>query len=292
MDEIERFLEHLRVEQGMSEHTLESYSRELVRLRNFLGGKPWAKVSTEELRGYLSELLELGLSPRSVFHHLAVIRSFYRFLLLEEMVDSDPSEELEFPKLAKKLPQVLSEEEVKKLLETCEARSVRGIRDRAILELLYACGLRVSELVGLQLDQLHLQADYLVIYGKGKKERLVPIGEIAREWLERYLKESRPQLDPGGTSRYVFVRKGGKPLSRQSVFKLVKKTALKAGISREISPHTLRHSFATHLLEGGADLRVVQVLLGHSSITATQIYTHLDRQRLIKEYQLRHPRAG
>ena len=291
MDEIERFLEHLRVEQGMSEHTLESYSRELVRLRNFLGGKPWAKVSTEELRGYLSGLLELGLSPRSVFHHLAVIRSFYRFLLLEEMVDSDPSENLEFPKLAKKLPQVLSEEEVKKLLETCEARSVRGIRDRAILELLYACGLRVSELVGLQLDQLHLQADYLVVYGKGKKERLVPIGEIAREWLERYLKESRPHLDPGGTSRYVFVRKGGKPLSRQSVFKLVKKTALKAGISREISPHTLRHSFATHLLEGGADLRVVQVLLGHSSITATQIYTHLDRQRLIKEYQLRHPRA-
>ena len=275
----------------MSEHTLESYLRELIRLKNFLGDKPWERVSSEELREYLSSLLELGLSPRSVFHHLAVIRSFYRFLLLEEVVKSDPSEELEFPKLAKKLPQVLSQEEVKKLLNACEGKGVRGIRNRAILELLYACGLRVSELVGLQLDQLHLTAGYLVIYGKGKKERLVPVGEVAREWLERYLKEARPSLDPRGASRYVFVRKGGKPLSRQSIFKLVKKTAFKAGISREISPHTLRHSFATHLLEGGADLRVVQVLLGHSSISATQIYTHLDRQRLIREYQLRHPRA-
>ncbi len=291
MDAIDRFLHWLQVERGFSGHTLESYSRELVRFKSFLEEKSWDKVLAEDIRRYLISLSELGLSPRSVFHNLAVIRSFYRFLLMEKMVEHNPSELVDFPKLAKTLPDVLSVEEVEKLINACDDKTTLGIRDRAILELLYGCGLRVSELVELKLDQLNLSAQYLIAYGKGKKERVVPIGDMAKKALERYLKQSRPFLDKSGTSPYVFVGRSGKKLTRQWVFKLVKKMALKAGIRTDISPHTLRHSFATHLLEGGADLRVVQVLLGHSDISATQIYTHLDKSRLWKEYRDKHPRA-
>jgi len=291
MESADRFLEHLRVERGYSRHTLESYSRELVRLRNWLGEKSWPEVKSEELRSYLIEQSRSGLSPRSIFHSLAVIRSFYRFLLEENLAEHNPAEMVEFPKLPKRLPGVLSREEVARIIESVKDDSISGIRDRSILELLYACGLRVSELCQLKLEQLDLAAGFLTASGKGRKQRIVPMGESAREWLKKYLKQSRPLLDKSGSSSYVYLNRQGRALSRQMVFKMVKKVALRAGLRGRISPHIFRHSFATHLLEGGADLRIVQVLLGHSDISATQIYTHLDRQRLLREYDEKHPRS-
>jgi len=291
MEFLDRFIEHLRVERGFSRHTLESYSRELVRLQNWLAGKSWTKVKSDELQAYLVAQSRAGLSPRSIFHSLAVIRSFWRFLLEEDLTERNPAEMVDFPKLPKRLPGVLSREEVTKIIESAKEGSVSGVRDRSILELLYACGLRVSELCQLKLDQLDLEAGCLTASGKGKKQRIVPMGESAKEWLKKYLQQSRPRLDKSGSSVYVYLNRQGKALSRQSVFKMVKKAALKAGVRTTISPHIFRHSFATHLLEGGADLRIVQVLLGHSDISATQIYTHLDRQRLLREYDEKHPRS-
>jgi len=288
---IDRFIEHLRVERGMSSKTLESYSRELVRFKDWLGRKTWSQVKAQDIQRYLAALNQAGLSPRSIFHNLAVFRSFYRFLLEEDIVQNAPAELVEFPKLPKKLPGVLSIEEVAKIISAANDDSATGIRDRAILELLYACGLRVSELTELKLDQLHLEQGFLLAYGKGKKERVVPIGEPALIALKKYFAQSRPFLDKSGAARQIFLSRQARKLSRQSVFKMIKKMAIKAGVKTSISPHTFRHSFATHLLEGGADLRIVQVLLGHSDISATQIYTHLDRQRLLKEYDDKHPRS-
>ena len=291
MEFIDRFIEHLRVERGFSENTLGSYSRELVRLESWMANKDWNDVKAEDLQRYLAAQSEVGLSPRTVFHNLAVFRSFYKFLLTEELVQHDPAEMVEFPKLPKRLPDVLSREEVARLIESAKEDSVQGIRDRSILELLYACGLRVSELTGLKLDPLHIEEGLLVALGKGKKERVVPMHDAARDWLKKYLAQSRPLLDKSGASPYVYLNRQGKKLSRQSVFKMIKKMAAKAGVRTSISPHIFRHSFATHLLEGGADLRIVQILLGHADISATQIYTHLDRQRLLKEYDEKHPRS-
>jgi len=253
--------------------------------------KEWSEVERRDIQRYLSELSQAGLGARSIFHNLAVLRSFYRFLLEEEILDRDPSELVEFPKLSRRLPEVLSKEEIEKMLKAVEDDSVSGIRDQAMLELLYACGLRVSELVGLKLDQIHFEAGYVNAYGKGKKERVVPIGEIALSVLRKYLRQSRPFYDRSRSSPYLFLNRQGKRLSRQSVFKLVKRTAVKAGVKTAISPHTFRHSFATHLLEGGANLRAVQLMLGHSDIATTEIYTHLDLKRLRREYDLKHPRS-
>jgi len=295
MELIDRFLEHLRVERGMSANTLDSYSREIVRFRNWLGlkkdDKKWREVKPEDIRLYLSELKEIKLSPRSIFHNLAVMRSFYRFLVGEEVCERDPAELVEFPKLPQRLPDVMSRDEVNKIITGVKDDSIPGLRDRAILELLYACGLRVSELTGLKLDQVRLDEGYILAFGKGAKERVIPMGDQARSAIKKYLAQSRPFFERNGSSPFVFLNRSGKKLSRQSVFLMVKKNALKSGIRTGISPHTFRHSFATHLLEGGMDLRMVQLLLGHSDIIATQIYTHLDRQRLIKEYDLRHPRS-
>jgi len=291
MEWIERFLEHLRVERGMSPNTLESYSRELLRFKTWLGEKSFKQVSREELQTYLRELSRLGLSAKTIFHNLAVMRSFYFFLLENELIDNDPSQLVEFPKLPKPLPKLLSKGEIEKLIQAIPEDSPQAIRDRAILELLYACGLRVSELVGLKLEQVQLEAGYLVAYGKGKKERVIPIHETAIKALKNYLHRARPFLDKTGTSPYLFLNRSGRALTRQMIFNIIKRTALQAGIQSSVSPHTFRHSFATHLLEGGADLRIVQILLGHSDISATQIYTHLDRERLIQEYELRHPRS-
>lgn len=295
MELIDRFLQNLRVERGLSANTLESYSREIIRFRNWLGenrdDKKWCEVKPDDIKLYLAELKEINLGARSIFHNLAVIRSFFTFLIMEELCENDPAELVEFPKLPKRLPDVLSREDVKKIITGVKDDTVPGARDRAILELLYACGLRVSELTALKLDQLHLDEGYVLPFGKGKKERLVPMGDQARSAIKKYLSRSRPYYERRGSSPYLFLNRSGKPLSRQSVFLIIKKTALRAGVRTSISPHTFRHSFATHLLEGGMDLRLVQVLLGHSDIIATQIYTHLDRQRLIKEYDLRHPRS-
>jgi len=291
MDLIKRFLEHLRVEEGMSENTIKSYFHELRRFREWFAEKKWSEVKQRDIQNYLSELIQSGLGARSIKHNLAVLRSFFRFMLEEELLQKDPSELIEFPKLAKRLPRVLSKDEVEKMLKAAEDNSVRGIRDQAILEVLYACGLRVSELTGLRLDQIHLDAGYITAFGKGKKERLVPIGESAISAVRKYLKQSRPFFDRNRNSPYLFLSRDGKALSRVSIFKLIKKTALKAGIKSKVSPHTLRHCFATHLLEGGANLRAVQLMLGHSDIGTTEIYTHLDRKRIQREYDLRHPRS-
>lgn len=293
---IDRFIQHLRVERGFSAKTIESYSRELVRFQKWLAEKDWTdekwkKVQSDDVRKFLSHQRKIGLSARTTFHSLAVFRSFFRFLQEEDLVIRDPSELVEFPRLPKLLPDVLSREEVARVLESSHEDTVRGIRDRSILELLYACGLRVSELSGLKLEQLHLEEGLLVALGKGNKERVVPIGEKAIDWLNAYLKMSRPLLDKGCSGSYLYLNRRGKRLSRVSIFTMVKKAAVTAGIRTKISPHVFRHSFATHLLEGGADLRIVQLLLGHSDIAATQIYTHLDRQRLLREYDEKHPRS-
>ena len=293
---IDRFIQHLRVERGFSAKTIESYSRELVRFQKWLAEKDWTdekwkKVQSDDVRKFLSHQRKIGLSARTTFHSLAVFRSFYRFLQEENLARKDPAALVEFPKFARRLPGVLSREEVTKVLESSHEDTVRGIRDRSILELLYACGLRVSEVSDLKLDQLHLDQGLLVAYGKGQKERMVPIGEKAIDWLNAYLKMSRPLLDKGCSGSYLYLNRRGKRLSRVSIFTMVKKAAVTAGIRSKISPHVFRHSFATHLLEGGADLRIVQLLLGHSDIAATQIYTHLDRRQLLREYDEKHPRS-
>ncbi len=291
MDAVARFWEHLRVEQGMSRNTLSSYQRELCRFQEWLPNKDWAAVKPDEIREYLAGLRREGIGARSAYHNLAVIRRFYRFLLEEELVDANPSELVEFPKLDEPLPEWLSRDDAKKMLNAVKDDTREGIRNRAILELLYGCGLRVSELTGLRLDHLHFELGYIVALGKGKKERAIPINDLAKAALQKYLHESRGFYDKSRSSLYLFLNRQGKRLSRQSVFNLVKRTALQAGFRGTISPHTFRHSFATHLLEGGANLRAVQLMLGHSDISTTEIYTHLDRVRLRKEYDEKHPRS-
>jgi integrase/recombinase XerD len=291
MEFIDRFIQQLRVEEGKSQNTIEAYSRELVRFKGWLEDKEWAKVEADDIRRFLSELSDLGLGARSVFHNLAVLRSFYSFLLEEEIIEKDPSALVEFPKLEKHLPDALGREDVEKLIAAAGGDKVGDIRDQAIVELLYASGLRVSELVTMTLNQLDFDRGILVAHGKGNKNRAVPFGEKADDMLKKYFAQSRPLLDKSGKSPYLFLNRQGARLTRQAVFKMIKKNALKAGIRCDISPHTLRHSFATHMLENGMNLRMVQTLLGHTDIVATEIYTHLDRQRLRAEYDDKHPRS-
>lgn len=290
---VDLFLDHLSVERGLSPNTLSAYSRDLGSLQIYLkksGTRSWEEVSREDLNGYINELGS-GFSPRSRARMLAAFRSFFKFLVMTERLKANPAALVRFPKLDAQLPKVLSAAEIELLLSRPDPSTPPGLRDKAIFETLYACGLRISELTALPLNQVFLEPGYLVVNGKGDKERLVPMGEHASEAMKAYLQFGRPiLLKRRSFAPEVFLNSRGESLSRQGAWKIIKRHALSAGISRNITPHMLRHSFATHLLENGADLRSLQVMLGHSDISTTQIYTHVARERLKEIHRNFHPR--
>ena len=289
---LNQFYQHLGVERGLARLTVEAYARDLQAFWGFLslrGTTGWAVVNLADLQDYFAALEAKGLSARSRARKLSALRQFFRFLQREEQVEANPVELLDSPRLPRRLPQVMGEAEVAALLAAPDPNTPGGLRDQALLEVLYATGLRVSELVGLTLKQLDLRRGVVRPFGKGSKERVVPMVPLAVEKLQVYLTEGRPQLLRGRESPYVFVNRRGGRLSRQGFWKLLKQYALKAGI-RTLSPHTLRHSFASHLLSRGANLRVLQMLLGHADLATTQIYTHLDAVRLKQVHKKSHPR--
>jgi integrase/recombinase XerD len=294
MDELlEQFYHHLGAERGLAPLTLESYAHDLQDFREFLRGQKresWEEATIEDLQHYLSSLQSRGLSARSRARRLSALRQFFRFLQREERLPANPVELLDSPRLPLKLPKVLSEPEVEALLGAVDPSTPQGQRDAALLEVLYATGLRVSELVGLTVKQVDLRRGVVRPLGKGHKERLVPMVPQAVDKLKRYLDEGRPQLLKGKESLFVFVNQRGGPLTRQGFWKILQRYAQLAGLGR-LSPHTLRHSFATHLLARGANLRVLQLLLGHSDLVTTQIYTHLDVDRLKSTHKKAHPRS-
>lgn len=293
-EELDRFMDYLAVEKGLSNNTLTAYSFDLRELAQFVlsqGAASWQEVATEHLQRYL-ESNRNGLSHRSKARRLAAMRSFFRYLELRRKIGANPAAGVRFPKFRAALPHVLTGSQVEALLAGPSSETALGQRDRAMLELLYATGLRVSELVDLQLPQVFLDPGYLVVRGKGDKERLVPMGEWAVEAVATYLTAGRVQLlGERSTALEVLVNVRGGKLSRQGVWKIVKNYARQVGIVQNITPHMLRHSFATHLLENGADLRSLQTMLGHADISTTQIYTHVARARLKEIHRRYHPRA-
>jgi integrase/recombinase XerD len=294
MDEwIDRFIRHLAVERGLSAHTTSAYASDLARFSSFLLASGVSDPAAVEERHVLSFLEDgcPGLSARSRARYMSSIRSFFTFLVREGRLSGNPMELLESPKFTGRLPEYLTAQEVGRLLSAPPLTTPWGMRDRTMLEVLYACGLRVSELLGLVRDRVNLDAGFLIVTGKGNKERAVPLGAEAISFLARYLTEVRPHLDRGKGRNVLFLNRRGTRLSRQYFWKAVKTYATAAGISKEIGPHTLRHSFATHLLAGGADLRSVQIMLGHADIATTEIYTHVDRTRLKQVHKKYHPRS-
>jgi integrase/recombinase XerD len=289
---ITAFLHYLEVERGLSPHTLEGYRRDIEKLERFASKKNSRLVSlgASQIREFLRGLHKEGLSMRSIARATSAIRGLYRFGAAEGWVGTDPTEQIDSARAARSLPRYLSLDEVEALLKTPDVETPDGLRDRAMLELLYASGLRVSELVNLRLGDFHFDVGYLVCRGKGRKERVVPFGRSAKRWLERYLARARPELSQRPNDGF-FLSRRGRTMTRQRFFQLLKGYGKKAGIARALSPHVVRHSFATHLLERGADLRSLQLMLGHSNIGTTQIYTHVSRERLRKIYDQHHPRA-
>ncbi len=292
----EDFLHYLVVERGLAQNTIESYNRDLTSYIKFLQKNLQItdinKVTRADIMKFLSFLKNSGKSSRTIARHIASIRSFHHFLIRDRITDHDPTELIETPQTEMKLPKVLSTGEVETLLNAPDLSTVLGIRDKAMLELMYATGMRVSELIRLNLNDIHLQLGFVRCFGKGNKERIIPVGKHATEALENYLMKARPQLlKQRKNTEALFLNHHGKRLSRQGFWKIVKQLAQKAGIHKELTPHTLRHSFATHLLENGADLRSVQEMLGHADISTTQIYTHVTKTRLKDVYKRFHPRA-
>lgn len=290
---VERFLDALWLERGLSENTLTAYRSDLLGLSVWLEQEEsdLLRAARADLLGYLQQRVEQGAKPRSSARLLSSIRRFYRYLVRERLLSEDPSARIDAPKLGRSLPKSLTEEEVEALLAAPDSATILGKRDRTMLEVLYASGLRVSELVGLTLSQINLQQGLVKVIGKGNKERLVPLGEEALSWVERYVREARGLLLGTAQSDVLFPSRRGSAMTRQAFWQLIKRYALQAGISKPLSPHTLRHAFATHLLNHGADLRVVQLLLGHSSLSTTQIYTHVARERLKDLHARHHPRG-
>lgn len=288
---LDQFLVHLKVERGLADNTVMSYSRDLMRFVAFLERKEWMPLNLDrEMLSAYVRYLGKELSARSVARHVSSLRRFFRFLVREGKLDVNPARLLESPKLPRKLPGTLSPQEVERLLSAPKPVNPKGQRDLAMLELLYASGLRVSELVGLRISNINLESGYVRTLGKGSKERVVPMGEKARVALAVYLAEGRTAFSRRTNSAYLFLNLRGKPLTRQGFWKILKGYAVQAGMRKNITPHRLRHSFASHLLEGGADLRSVQMMLGHADISTTQIYTHVTRKRLIHLHETCHPR--
>lgn len=288
------FIYYLSVERGLADNTLESYQRDLKKYLQFLqlqNVKDFSSTSRTLISQYLLQERNKGLSPSTLSRNLASIRSFYQFLVMEHIIQDNPAIELESPKTEKKLPRVLSFQDMEILLEQPKNKETIGMRDKAMLELLYATGIRVSELVHLNINNLNIKMGFVRCEGKGNKERMIPLGTLAIRSLQDYLLNGRSRLVKQMEEKALFINQHGKRLTRQGFWKILKKYALKAGISSEITPHTLRHSFATHLLENGADLRSVQEMLGHADISTTQIYTQVTRQKIKEVYNQTHPRA-
>jgi len=290
-DLLDQFINHLRIERGLSDNTVTSYSSDLVKYFTYLEKKKIDPVSVrrEEIGKYLAQL-KTQFAERTIARNLSAIKMFYKFLINEGYVTDNPARLLEPIKLPGRLPGILSREEVDSLLAMPDITTSLGQRDSAMLELLYATGLRVSELVGLNLNSINLEPGYVRTVGKGSKERIVPMGDKAREAIKLYLSNGRSSLIKGKNVPNLFLNSRGSSISRQGFWKIIKKYGTMAGITKKITPHRLRHSFATHLLEGGADLRSVQIMLGHSDISTTQIYTHISRERLKQVHEKYHPR--
>ncbi len=293
---IKQYVNYLRLERSLSGNSIQAYQQDVVKLRQFLefsnmNVSPTA-VTGKHLSEFLQYLGQVGLSPRSQARILSGIRGFYNFLIYEEMIDDDPTAAVDMPRLGRRLPDTLNVDEIDRIIGAIDLSTPEGARNRAMLEVLYSSGLRVSELITLRMNNLYFDVGFIRIRGKGDKERLVPIGRTALKYLRIYIEEVRPhvQIAPG-FENFVFLNRRGKGLSRVMIFKIIKDLALKAGIHKQVSPHTFRHSFATHLIEGGADLRAVQEMLGHESITTTEIYTHLDRDYLRQIITEFHPRS-
>jgi integrase/recombinase XerD len=291
---VEPFLDHLRFERGLSKLTLEAYEHDVARLAAFARTRGRAgprDVITADLRSFILLLKDLGLAPSSIARNVSAVRTYFRFLLGENEVVADPSERIDAPKAWKRLPDVLSVRDIEALMDAPDVMHPLAWRDKALLEFAYASGVRVSELTDLRVRSLHLDEEFAGVFGKGGKERLVPLGRKAIGTLAIYLRETRPRLDRGKAEGRVFLNARGAPLTRMGVWKILRQHVQAAGIEKHVSPHTLRHSFATHLLEGGADLVAVQEMLGHADISTTQIYTHVDRNYLAQEHRRFHPRA-
>jgi integrase/recombinase XerD len=290
---IDAFLDTAAVEKGLARNTVEAYARDLNKFSEFLvarGVREWPDADPLAIRAFVRELRNAGMSPRSIARHIAAVRQLFRFLETEGLLRDSPLPEVSLSPGPSKLPQTLSGDDIGKLLGQPDPADPLGARDRAMLEVLYATGLRVSELVRLEMRHINFQGNYLTVKGKGSKVRAVPYGTLARERLSDFIGRARNLLLKGKSSPYVFTNRSGKPLSRQGFWKLIRRYALAAGVDKRVTPHTLRHSFATHLLEGGADLRSVQAMLGHADIATTQIYTHVDGARLKKVHREHHPR--
>jgi integrase/recombinase XerD len=291
---LDQLLHYLIVEKGLSKNTIEAYSHGLRRFLNHLrekGVQEIQEVGKFHIRGFLLALRKKNLSTKTIVRNLVAIRTFFRFLVQEGILETNPAEELESPKVAKTLPEILTLREIEQILEQPNLQTPLGMRDRAMLEMLYATGMRVSELTHLPTHQVNLEGGYVLLYGKGSKERVVPLGSEAIKWVTLYLKESCGILAKGKESPFLFINRSGKGMSRQGLWKNLKNYARRAGLRKRITPHLLRHSFASHLLERGADLRSIQMMLGHVDISTTQIYTHVTGERLKKIHQRYHPRG-
>jgi len=290
---IDGYLRHLEVSRRLAPNSLEAYSRDLVRLAAFAEktGTPIESLTLADLEAFVRSLMTSGLSPTSTARHVAAVRGYFKFLRLNGTIAANPADDLRSPRSFKTLPKFLSAEDVDALLAAPDVTATRGLRDRALIELLYATGLRVSELVGLRTADVRLTEGFLKTLGKGSKERIVPIGDEAANWVGKYLKDARPQLTKKREVPWLFLNNRGQRLSRVGFWKALKRYGSKAGIRGSLSPHVLRHSFATHLLDRGADLRAIQAMLGHADLSTTQIYTHVLEARLRQVYDRFHPRS-
>lgn len=292
---LKEYLSHLKLQKNLSENTLSSYKNDISTFISFLSDYKISDpfdISTENLTAFFKTLKNIGLTSTSAARYFSSLKGFFLYLLKNNYIIKNPLEKISAPKLSKKLPEVLNINEVDKILAQPNVSDTLGLRDKAILELLYACGTRVSELTNLKLSDLFLNEEVIRVFGKGSKERLIPIGSSAIEWVGKYIKESRSVLlRISKSGNYVFLNSRGSKLSRMGIWKIIDRYVKEAGIQKEVHPHTFRHSFATHLLEGGADLRAVQEMLGHADISTTQIYTHIDRDYIKQVHKQFHPRG-
>lgn len=291
---ISRFLDYLTIEQNLSPHTVDAYRRDIQRYVNYLHSQSVTepeKVQRRHIAHYVRSLDQLGLSPKSISRNLSAIRTLNRFMLEESIITQDPAEYVDLPKLPKTLPSVLDVSEMEAILRQPDTMTFLGIRDRAMMEMLYACGLRITELLTVKRNNVNPTERFIRVLGKGSKERLIPMGQTAADWLMYYIEKARPHLASRHSADILYLNVQGKKMSRMGFWKILKKYVDQAGIHKVVTPHTFRHTFATHLLEGGADLRVVQELLGHADISTTQIYTHIDREYLKQVHKAFHPRG-
>jgi len=291
---IDEYLNFLAVEKGASHNTVEAYSRDLIRYVDYLSGRgihTAASINPEDVVSFLGRIQKDGLNPISVNRGLAAIRGFHKYLLREKITDQNPVANIGLAKVWMRLPDTVNQEEMNRLLAQPGIKTPRAVRDTAMLELMYATGIRVSELISLTTNSINWQVGYLIAMGKGAKERIIPVGQSAYDWLYKYIHEARPDFLKKQSTDILFLNRSGNGFTRQGFWKVVKNYAMRSGLQKKIHPHTFRHSFASHLLEGGADLRSVQVMLGHADISTTQIYTHITRERLKAIHKKYHPRG-